>query len=184
MGVTDELLKLKQLLDANAITQEEFDSMKAKLLSKKDENPSPNSSSLNTSRVGGYVQTGPSYNNGNYKSTPQATNRQNLRHYTYFNAKPFMVVGIICFIVAIFFVLCELIMVGTKNFESAFYITWEFTSLPASIALVMGIILKVKDDRKSILIMGIIALAISFIMSIVVTTSYYDYINDIMYGYY
>ena len=28
MGVTDELLKLKQLLDANAITQEEFDSMK------------------------------------------------------------------------------------------------------------------------------------------------------------
>ena len=33
MGVTDELLKLKQLLDANAITQEEFDSMKAKLLS-------------------------------------------------------------------------------------------------------------------------------------------------------
>ena len=95
-----------------------------------------------------------------------------------------MVVGIICFIVAIFFVLCELIMVGTKNFESAFYITWEFTSLPASIALVMGIILEVKDDRKSILIMGIIALAISFIMSIVVTTSYYDYINDIMYGYY
>ena len=46
------------------------------------------------------------------------------------------------------------------------------------------LILKVKDDRKSILIMGIIALAISFIMSIVVTTSYYDYINDIMYGYY
>jgi hypothetical protein len=33
-GVADELLKLKQLLDAGAITQTEFDSQKAKLLNR------------------------------------------------------------------------------------------------------------------------------------------------------
>ncbi len=183
MNIADELLKLKQLLDANAITQEEYDRMKAKIINRDEANTkSTNSYTSNAETRSSYGSSTNNYNsvNNSYRNT--YNNRY--RNYRLFNDKPFKILGFICFGITMLFVFLIFLLLVQKSFEAAYYMTWECSFIPAVAALTMGIILKIKTDSKVLLILGIVSLVLSFIMSIAATSSYYTYIEEMIGSYF
>lgn len=165
MSVADEILKLKELLDSNAITQEEFEKMKKSLLEKGTSNQKPDPQPSQSPRP----QT--TYNRVTTNGTNFSYRPSSKR---YFNAAPFRTAGWIAFAFGALFCVILFFMLIHQNYEASMYMVWETTTLPISIALAMGIILKMKDDSAQLMILSIVFLAISIILSIVSTSLFYQ----------
>lgn len=166
MAVSDELLKLKQLLDSGAITKDEFDSMKAKLLNDNNESYEPQ----HTSSVETYNSSEPTRTSTYYKSR-------------YFNATPFKVIGWIsvCF-AALFSIIC-IILLCEYEYGAAMAMVWELTFFPGTLAIIMGAIVKTKEYSSALLIAGIIFAIASVVVSIVTTVEYYNDLAGYLYPY-
>lgn len=172
MSTADEILKLKQLLDSGAITEDEYNQMKKKLLEGGDS--SKPAFSQPQQPVHQYTPRSSTYPTTNTYRSPVRKR--------YFNGTPFKVVGWISLCFTILFVLINIFLIANKSYYSSFYMVWETTFVPAGLALSMGIILKVKDDYSSLMAAAIIFLVISFVLSIVSTSLFIE--NPSSYYYY
>lgn len=166
MSTADEILKLKTLLDSGAISQDEFDSMKTKILNENNGSYEPQQ----TTSVEAY-------------NSPEPTGTSTYHKSRYFNATPFKVIGWIsvCF-AALFSIIC-IILLCEYEYEAAMAMVWELTFLPGTLAIVMGAIVKTKEYSSALLIAGIIFAIASVVVSIVTTVEYYNDLADYLYPY-
>lgn len=178
MSISDELLKAKELLDAGAITQEEYEQMKRKILNSDSTTSSSSSSSYSSTSY----SSRPSSNYSSSSSSSPSTGSSGYHaRRSYFNSKPFKATGWTCFTITAIFVLTVFILLLCYEYEVAMSLVWEFSFIPGVIAVSMGGILKNKEGSNALLFWGVFIFTLAIIISIVTT---YYYIDDLSYSSY
>lgn len=102
MSQADELLKYKQLLESGAITQEEFDSMKIKILGGQEEQKNKDTSDEYSSSQ----QSEQNYSNMNYGTTANSMQNSNVKAHSDLKPRKGMkIAGIVCAVFAIIYLI-------------------------------------------------------------------------------
>ena len=166
MSVTDELLKLKTLHDSGAISNDEFETMKKKLLNG-DLSNSSNQTHSNINNVA--------------EETSSTTRTYSKK---YFNEKPFQITGWICIAINLIFALIIMILLIEVEEEIAMALVWEFSFLPATISIIMGGIVKAKSYKNSLLVFSIIGMMFAIAICIATIILYNEAISYSPYRYY
>ena len=164
MSVADELLKLKSLLESGAISEEEFDIMKKRLLENGSVTPTIQSRTNSSTNA----TTAESY-------TTSPVSRYKRR---YFNDKPFKVVGWISSAITMLFAIVIMILLIEFEVGVAMALVWEFSFIPGVLGVVMGGIVKSKSYSSALLIFSIIAMICGIAISIATIVLYNEALYD------